>query len=57
MICKKCAKGADVASGKTIVLIEFKPDSRPVAEIAKSLHAACKGSTWCDCQHRTKITS
>lgn len=43
MICCRCQEaGAQNATGDPAR-----------AELAKTWHEACRGGTWCDCQHRT----
>jgi len=44
VICTMCKQAADTPT-----------TNGPASRIYKSaLHQACKGGTWCDCQHRVK---
>ena len=50
MICKPCARAADLA-----VQTRAVTDNAVQAVIRRNvdtLHASCRGGTWCDCQHR-----
>lgn len=40
-ICDPCKIGADVNGKEGLALIA-----------KRNMHDKCKGSTWCDCQHR-----
>lgn len=43
MICAACCEGADLATDPS-------PLVEATRELAISLHAGCRGGTWCDCQ-------
>jgi hypothetical protein len=55
MICPNCRAAADlhvttVGNAAQMTQVADELDRQTVR-----LHADCKGSTWCDCQHRTII--
>lgn len=50
MICKPCREGAWHA---LVVLFSPSGYGREALSSAMREHDKCKGSTWCDCQHKT----
>jgi hypothetical protein len=54
MICKSCAEGAEIMNSPK-VFAGLQGDEAVAGRVAtaEARHALCKGSTWCDCQHRT----
>lgn len=50
MICQPCRKGASNAR-KILDMGVNAPMGSLFGSQAMGLHKACKGSTWCDCNH------
>lgn len=45
MICPSCTNAADLADRPA-------PQLEAVRALATKLHGACRGGSWCECQHR-----
>lgn len=54
MICKQCTDAAEIAKGREEFSLSLSVAEHGISldKQAEAMHKACKGGTWCDCQHR-----
>ena len=52
MICTNCRAAADLHVTVVGTATQMTQVADELDRHAAKLHADCKGSTWCDCQHK-----
>ncbi len=54
MICYECRQAAKFLGDEEVVYqyLDGRPQEMlPGTEVARRVHATCRGGTWCDCAH------